>query len=68
MPLAVMTISLAGCETPVFNKPALRNYTPAWQASLADEIDSMKKAQVYPYAREAIIDYGALRGQVRAMK
>lgn len=59
---------LTSCAGESFSRPALVNYTKAYQDGLADEIGDASAKGVYPKMRQGMIDYFGLREQVRAME
>ncbi len=60
----VLVMAIAGCVTrhvPVC--PALRDYSPAFQARLADELQEVDEGSALV---QAMIDYARLRARIRA--
>lgn len=56
---------LTGCVQTVSSCPPLKTYTPEFNARLADEVEAMPEDSA---ALRAILDYAALRDQVKACR
>ena len=64
--LAIATVLLSGCAAAVSDGsvcPPVPDYTPAFQARMADELDLLPNGGAI---EQALIDYAVMRDQARA--
>lgn len=60
----VLALALGACaSTSTVVCPALRDYTPEFEARLADEIEAAPADAAWP---DAVLDYVSIRDQIKA--